>query len=310
MKRKNERNDAYSVKVDVILLTLNSVKPKLRECLQSLKKEVPVSRLIVVDGGSTDKTLDVCREYFPDCKIIMDIGGTRATSRQKGIEAVQTDLFVFIDSDIVLRSNWFKEAIKSFTPGVGAVQGTAVEKIQPVIQDFEYAMNRLRRMFGGLTYKPYIESMQRGLTVAIKTETVKDIEIPKILHILEDHYIKGWVERKGYIWFTSPTATCEHEIADRSPKSIAYNSFITDFVGLTSLKHSFIAIITIFPKILFALTVKPSLEMAWWQLRFQFWSFLGVLKARLTTKERLDVKEILQFKVGARKESSVFPESS
>ena len=305
---KMERKEARNMKVDVILLTLNSVKPRLQECLHSLSKEVPVSRLIVVDGGSTDKTLDICREYFPNCKIIMDIGGSRATSRQKGIEAVQTDLFMFIDSDVVLHSNWFKEALKYFNSGVGAVQGTTIEKIQPVIQDFEYAMKRLRKIFGGPTYRPFLsraqpfmEPMQRGLTVIIKTELVEDIKIPKILHILEDHYIKAWVEKKGYVWLTSPTATCEHEIIGRSPKSISYNSFIVYLTGFTSLKHSLIAMIMFFPKILFALILRPNLRMAWWQLRLQLWSFLGILKARLITKKRLDVKEILQFKAGTQK---------
>ncbi|MEM3440878.1 MAG: hypothetical protein QXV09_01165, partial [Candidatus Bathyarchaeia archaeon] len=32
----------------------------------------------------------------------------------------------------------------------------------------------------------------------IRTEAVRDIEIPKNLHVFEDAYIKDWITRKGY----------------------------------------------------------------------------------------------------------------
>jgi len=58
--------------IDVVLLTKNSVYPCLRDCLLSVKKEVPLKRLIVVDGCSSDETVDLCKSIFPDCKIILD----------------------------------------------------------------------------------------------------------------------------------------------------------------------------------------------------------------------------------------------
>ncbi|HUJ84049.1 MAG TPA: glycosyltransferase family A protein, partial [Candidatus Acidoferrales bacterium] len=48
--------------VDVVLLTKNSDR-KLKECLESVYNNVPVARLIAVDGYSTDKTLDVLRWF-------------------------------------------------------------------------------------------------------------------------------------------------------------------------------------------------------------------------------------------------------
>jgi hypothetical protein len=47
------------------------------------------------------------RKYFPEAKVIFD-KGTRATARQKGIEAVGTEWFVFVDSDVVLKEGWFE----------------------------------------------------------------------------------------------------------------------------------------------------------------------------------------------------------
>ena len=46
------------MKIDVVLLTKNSIKPCLKECVESIFANLPVNRLIVVDGGSTDGTLE------------------------------------------------------------------------------------------------------------------------------------------------------------------------------------------------------------------------------------------------------------
>jgi hypothetical protein len=32
----------------------------------------------------------------------------------------------------------------------------------------------------------------------VRTDLIKDIEIPKVLHVFEDAYIKDWITRKGY----------------------------------------------------------------------------------------------------------------
>ena len=292
-----------NMKVDVVLLTFNSVKPVLPECLQSLKREVPVNRLIVVDGGSTDATLDVCQEYFPNCEIINDVDGNRATSRQKGIESVKTDWFLFLDADVILHAQWFSEAVQSINPKVGAVQGAIIQRIDPVIHDFDYAMRRLRKMFGGLTYKPLLAPTDRGFTgdVLVRASLVKDIYIPKLLHHWEDHYVKRWIENKNYLWVRCSTALCDHYMIDRSAKASYYGSFIGYFIGYLTVKSSLIAMATIFPKILFALCLKPNLKMAWWQLKFQFWSTIGALKAYFANP-RTEIKKAFEFKVGARKE--------
>jgi len=78
------------MKVDVVLLTKNSNKPVLRLILESLYKNVNVNRLIVVDGGSTDGTVELLSKY-PKIKIHYDANGSRATSREIGTKCVETE---------------------------------------------------------------------------------------------------------------------------------------------------------------------------------------------------------------------------
>jgi len=292
------------VKVDVVLLTKNSVKPCLKECLLSLK-QIPINQFIVIDGGSTDGTLELCKLIYPDCKIIMDTNGNRATSRQIGIDAVETDWFIFIDSDVILREHWFKEISKyTSKPIIGAIQGSTLQRIEPVIADFDFAIRKVRGWFGGLTYKPFLEPEHRGFTgdILIRTNLVKDITIPKILHFYEDHYIKKWIENKGFVWYRAPDVWCDHHMERRKAKNAFYAFYVGYVIGYVNLKRSIMAVLMILPKVLIALCMKPNLKMAVWQLKFQFYSFLGVLKGKLTADVRRDIQRVLKFKFGTRKE--------
>ena len=176
--------------VDVVLLTKNSQRV-LEKCLDSVYQNVPVARLIVVDGYSVDKTLDILRTYnerHHNVKIIFD-NGTRASARQKGIENVQTEWFMFIDSDVVLCRDWYQKATKYVKANVGAVWG---------IEVWSTIKNPATlRLFLVITRKIF---EVRGGThdTLIRTKLVKDIHIPSDLHVFEDAYIKDWIIKKGY----------------------------------------------------------------------------------------------------------------
>jgi glycosyltransferase involved in cell wall biosynthesis len=190
------------VPVDVVLLTKNSERV-LEKCVDSVYQNVPVARLIVVDGCSVDKTLDILRTYnerHHNVKIIFD-NGTRASARQKGIENVQTDWFMFIDSDVVLCRDWYQKAIKYVKANVGAVWG---------IEVWSTIKNPATlRLFLVITRKIF---EVRGGThdTLIKTELVKDIHIPSDLHVFEDAYIKDWITKKGYLVVACYDPFCIH----------------------------------------------------------------------------------------------------
>jgi glycosyltransferase involved in cell wall biosynthesis len=176
--------------VDVVIITKNS-EHMLSECLTSVYKNVPVNRLIVVDGYSTDKTLEVVHQFQNKHGNILVIHdkGTRATARQKGIEKVKSDWFMFVDSDAVLCKDWFKKARKHIDINVGAIWGI---EVWSTIQN-----PSILKMFLWITRK--IFDLRGGThDTLVRTDLVKDIKIPKILHVFEDTYIKDWITQKGY----------------------------------------------------------------------------------------------------------------
>jgi glycosyltransferase involved in cell wall biosynthesis len=176
--------------IDVAILTMNSGR-MLRECINSVYKNVPVKNLFIIDGHSTDSTADIVKEFqekYGNVTFIQE-KGTRATARQTAIRMVKSDWFMFVDSDVILSKNWFAEAEKLVEDDVGAIWGI---EIWSVLRD-----SKLLRLFERVTIKIF---EKRGGThdTLIRRRTVTDIKIPYQLHTYEDGYIKDWIEKKGY----------------------------------------------------------------------------------------------------------------
>jgi len=188
--------------VDVVLLTKNSDRI-LEKCIGSVYRNVPVGQLIAVDGGSTDKTLDILRQFnekYGNVKVIHD-RGTRATARQKGIQQVNSEWFMFVDSDVVLCRNWHQKAIKHIDENVGAVWGIEVWSTiqnQATLKLFLWITRKIFEIRGGTH------------DTLIRTRLVADIEIPKNLHVFEDAYIKDWITKKGYKTIACYDPYCIH----------------------------------------------------------------------------------------------------
>lgn len=178
------------MKVDVVVLTKNS-EENLGKCLDSINKNVPINRLIMVDGYSTDKTLEIIRKFNEKYHnvILLSEKGTRGKARQKAIEAVKTEWFMFVDSDVILCKGWFKKAKKLIKDDVGAIWGIevwSVLKNMAVLKLFERITMKIFRKRGGTH------------DLLVRHNAVKDIKIPSNLHVYEDAYIKSWILRRGY----------------------------------------------------------------------------------------------------------------
>lgn len=210
------------MKIDVILLTKNSLKPCLKECANSIYANVPVSRLIVVDGGSTDGTLELLQKY-PNVKVIHDMKGTRATARQKGIAAVTSDWHVHVDSDVILSDGWFRKAWKLVNAKVGAIWGAAVPAERHYF-NIDLAMSKLyRKSVKELLVKQMRSQRCMMHDTLIRTSVVRGIRIPRSLHIWEDDYIGRHIIQKGFIFLKVVEPYCLHHLTPNE----RFSGFIT-----------------------------------------------------------------------------------
>jgi len=168
----------------------------------------------VVDGGSTDGTLDLVQKY-PRAEVIDDSNGNRATARQKGIEAAQTTWHLHVDSDVVLCKDWFKAAEKQLNASVGALWGVTIPGDKHI-----FNLNKSMAMLYRKDVLDWImqqKNLTRYLThdTLLRTAIVKDIKIPPDLHIWEDHYIGQHVVSKKYEWLKTRVPCCLHYFHER-----------------------------------------------------------------------------------------------
>lgn len=214
--------------VDVVLLTKNSERV-LEKCLASVYENVPVNQLIVVDGYSTDGTLKILDRFndkYHNVKVTLD-KGTRATAREKGIRQVTTDWFMFVDSDVVVCQNWYKKALKHLDKTSGAVWGI---EVWSTIQN-----QATLKMFLRVTRK--IFDLRGGThDTLIRTDLVKDIRIPRNLHVFEDAYIKDWITNKGYRVVACYNPYCIHYRPENVWTVRGSLNIIVDAVRFGSLK--------------------------------------------------------------------------
>ena len=190
--------------IDVVELTKNS-EYLLNKCLTSVYKNVPVKNLIIVDGFSTDGTMKIiekAKEAHGNVTVLK-VDGSRARAREKGIQKVSTEWFMFVDSDVILGRDWFRKAMKDMKDNVGAVWGVNID-IVPNVKD-----KRILKLQSLIARQCF--GLRGGMhDTLIRRKAVEGIRIPEQLHAYEDSYIINWIEKKGYKTVIGEDVYCLH----------------------------------------------------------------------------------------------------
>ena len=90
------------VKVSVIIPAYNA-EQHLSECLDSVLSQTYADlEVVVVNDGSSDRTLDICKQYAgKDARVLVidKLNGGVSSSRNIGVERASGEWFFFLDSD-------------------------------------------------------------------------------------------------------------------------------------------------------------------------------------------------------------------
>jgi glycosyltransferase involved in cell wall biosynthesis len=92
----------YKNKISVVVCVKNEEK-KIKNCLLSIKKNKNVKEIILVDGNSSDRTVDIAKLYIN--KILLSKRKNLTADRQLGIDACKSDFIAMIDADHILKKN-------------------------------------------------------------------------------------------------------------------------------------------------------------------------------------------------------------
>ena len=122
--------------ISVIIPALNEEK-YLPRCLESLSRQSRKEgfEIIVVDGGSTDRTVEVAREYAHNVIVEPSPVGI---ARNIGAKRSEGKILAFIDADTMACESWVEQIARTFNAGTNAAgvtgptlpyEGTGLDKL-------------------------------------------------------------------------------------------------------------------------------------------------------------------------------------
>ena len=91
-------------KVSVVVCAKNEEK-RIKNCLESIKKN-KIDEIILSDGNSKDKTIQIAKKYTK--KIFISKKKSLTYDRQLGIDRAKNKLVAMIDADHILKKNDIK----------------------------------------------------------------------------------------------------------------------------------------------------------------------------------------------------------
>ena len=128
----------YKCEVSIIIPVKNEEK-YIGKCLESILKQTyfnSIKEVIIVDGISTDRTLEIIKKYSGKINIVVleDQKKQRASGMNAGIKASQGDIIIRIDARSVIPYNYVEDCVKTLiekrADNVGGVQKPLANSIK------------------------------------------------------------------------------------------------------------------------------------------------------------------------------------
>jgi glycosyltransferase involved in cell wall biosynthesis len=158
------------MRVSVVIPTLNE-ENYILECLKSIENQsIKPFEIIVSDGNSEDRTIEIVKNFSRKCKIPIRIviSKKRAASiqRQRGAEIARGDIIAFIDADSTAERDWIKKILEGFEDSrVVGVYGKAIAS------DPYRSLSEFLNLYMALT--SYIFPSPSGMNIAVRRDVFR-----------------------------------------------------------------------------------------------------------------------------------------
>jgi len=187
----------------VIIPTLQE-ENYIEKTLSNLQKVTTPIEIIVVDGGSRDKTVEIARRFTDKVYSIRKRGISRG--RNYGVKHANGDILVFLDADVIFPLDFVEKAKKTFEDAtvVGATCNIMPSQFRLDATLFFYLYNKLIKVFTKI--KPH----SRGeFFAARKSAFVRSKGFDESMPCLEDHDLANRLSKLGRFVFISDLTVYE-----------------------------------------------------------------------------------------------------
>ncbi len=185
-------------RVSFIIPTMNSERT-LERCLQSIRmQDYPDIEIIVVDGGSTDRSLEIARKYAD--KVLLQ-PGPLGLARARGARLATGDILGILDSDIYLpHKDWLANAVSSL---IGKPRAAI---LWPVNVPPAAASHTARAYFALWEYRlRHGRNPVPGGNILVRKKAYDEVGgIDPRLHFGEDYDLTLKILRRGYTYIVYP----------------------------------------------------------------------------------------------------------
>lgn len=117
----NGRQTGGALSVGVVIPTFNRSHTIERAVQSVLEQSSRPDRVVVVDDGSTDPTVECLRQFGSHISLIEQANGGAATARNTGVAALDTEWVAFLDSD----DQWTVDHLERMASAIEQTAGRA-----------------------------------------------------------------------------------------------------------------------------------------------------------------------------------------
>lgn len=152
--------------------------------------------IIVVDGGSKDKTVEVARRFTNKVYVLRERGIARA--RNYGAKRACGDVLVFLDADVITTTDFVEKVLETFSDSTVVGATCSIMPVKPRFHEkvFFYLHNSLTRILA--RFKPHC----RGeFFVTRRSEFLKVNGFDERLPCSEDHELAFRLSKRGRFVF-------------------------------------------------------------------------------------------------------------
>ncbi|NIQ07578.1 MAG: glycosyltransferase [Candidatus Korarchaeota archaeon] len=184
-----------SPEVSVIIPTYQEEK-YIANTLSKLVTINPTIEIVVVDGGSQDKTVNIARQFTDKVYQIQKRGISRA--RNHGAKQADGDILVFLDSDVYPPANFVEKVLETFDNPtvVGATCHIMPTQSRFAELAFFYFYNLLIQLC--TKFKPH----SRGEFLAVRKNDFLEVDgFDENMPCLEDHDLAYRLSKRGKFIF-------------------------------------------------------------------------------------------------------------